>query len=78
MTQAAAYLMLQYSKLIRTSDASTSAKLFNYAQYQARAGLESHLNLGLRCAICLILLQFVPKAMSWGQNSLDRTEAQHA
>ena len=39
VTQAAAFLMLQYSKLIRTSDASTSAKLFNYAQYQARAAL---------------------------------------
>jgi hypothetical protein len=34
VTQSAAFLMLQYSKLIRTSDAATSAKLFNYAQFQ--------------------------------------------
>lgn len=34
VTQSAAFLMLQYSQLIRASDAATSAKLFNYAQFQ--------------------------------------------
>jgi hypothetical protein len=35
VAQSAAFLMLQYSQQIRTSDAATSAKLFNYAQFQA-------------------------------------------
>ena len=35
--QSAAYLALQYSALIRTTDPSLSAKLFNYAQFQVQS-----------------------------------------
>lgn len=37
--QSAAFLALQYSQLIRTTDASYSAKLFNYAQFQVNYAL---------------------------------------
>ena len=33
--QSAAFLALQYSQLIRTSNPTLSAKLFNYAEFQA-------------------------------------------